>query len=215
MVSSTHTPPIDAPPTWDVARLFPNQGTWSESEYLSLTDGQSRLVELTDGHLEVLAMPSPAHQRIVRFIFQAMFAFATARKLGEVMFAPLRVRLRLGVMREPAVAFMKREHATRKGPEFWEGADLVVEVVSDDPNSRRRDLLSKRADYAEGGVTEYWIVDPAERRVTVLKLPPGDSTYAVHGEWVEAGTVTSPVLPGFELSVEDILRAATVDPSDG
>jgi Uma2 family endonuclease len=213
MVSSTRTPPHDAPPTWDVARLFPNQGTWSEAEYLSLTDGQSRLVELTDGHVEVLAMPTPPHQRIVRFIFQAMFAFATARKLGEVVFAPLRVRLRPGVMREPDIAFMKREHAHRKGAEFWEGADLVVEVVSDDPNSRRRDLFGKRAEYAEGAVPEYWIVDPAERRVTVLKLPPGTSAYEIHGEWVETGMVASLVLPGFTLPVEEILRAAVTDPS--
>jgi Uma2 family endonuclease len=214
MVSSTHRPlPNDAPPAWDIARLFPSQGAWSEAEYLSLTDGHNQLVEWTDGYVEVLAMPNFDHQRIVRFVFQALFAFATAHKLGEVIFAPLRVRLRPGMIREPDVVFMKLEHADRMGAHFWDGADLAVEVVSDDPNSRRRDLLGKREEYAAAGVPEYWIIDPAERRVTVLRLPKGAAAYEVHGEWVDTGTLTSPTLPGFTLSVEEILRSATVNPS--
>ena len=54
------------------------------------------------------------------------------------------------------------------GNEYWEGADLVVEVVSDD--DRRRDLETKRFEYADTGIPEYWIVDPQLGEVSVLKL---------------------------------------------
>jgi hypothetical protein len=43
-------------PAWEIARLFPNQGQWSEGDYLSLTDHVRHLVELADGKVEVLPM---------------------------------------------------------------------------------------------------------------------------------------------------------------
>ena len=45
--------------------LLPSQGNWSEEDYLWLTDCTSRLVEYTDGYLEVLPMPTDKHQSIL------------------------------------------------------------------------------------------------------------------------------------------------------
>ena len=52
---------IDAPlgaPAWRVALFYPAQGSWSESDYLELSDGP--LVEFDNGHIEVLDMPTNA-----------------------------------------------------------------------------------------------------------------------------------------------------------
>jgi Uma2 family endonuclease len=46
-----------------------------------------------------------------------------------------------------------------------------MEVVSED---RVRDFATKRKDYAEARIPEYWIVDPRDRRVTVLTLQGGE-----------------------------------------
>ena len=43
-------------PTWEVAYLFPSQGAWSVTDYLALET--NHLVELSEGRLEVLAMPN-------------------------------------------------------------------------------------------------------------------------------------------------------------
>jgi hypothetical protein len=41
-------PDSGAEPAWEVALLFPNQGAWSEEEYLALDT--NRLVEFTHGN---------------------------------------------------------------------------------------------------------------------------------------------------------------------
>jgi Uma2 family endonuclease len=184
-----------AEPAWDVARLFPDQGAWSEEEYLALDT--NRLVEFSHGYVEVLPMPTTSHQLIVAHLYGTLRAFVTARELGTVLFAPLRVQLWPGKFREPDVVFMLAQHAARIGEPFWEGADLVMEVVSSD--DRRRDLETKRREYAQAGIPEYWIVDPQQARITVLRLD--GATYVVHGEFPAGTQATSHLLPGFAVDV--------------
>lgn len=198
-------PDADGEPVWDIAWLFPNQGCWSVEEYLDLDT--NHLVEFSHGYVEVLPMPTQSHQLIVAFLYNALLTFARARNLGRVLFAPLRVRLWEGKFQEPDVVFMLAEHADRCSDEYWEGADLVMEVVSED--GRYRDTVTKRREYARAGIPEYWIVDPQEERITVLTLA-GDS-YTVHGEFKRGTEATSVLLEGFAVSVDEALDAAEVD----
>src|SRR5690349_13983866 len=91
-------------PTWEVARLFPRQGDWTEDAFLSLST--NRFVELNDGCLEVLPMPTALHQAIVRLLSRLLEEFVHKRKLGDVFFAPLPVRLWAGQFREPDVVYL-------------------------------------------------------------------------------------------------------------
>jgi Uma2 family endonuclease len=203
-ISSSRKPdpdPFAAQPAWEVARLFPEQGSWSEEEYLALS--ANRLVEFSDGHVEVLPMPTTSHQLIVAFLYGALLTFVTPRGAGTVLFAPLRVRLWPGKFREPDLVFLSAEHTSRIGEPFWEGADLVMEVVSDD--DRRRDLETKRREYAQAGIPEYWIVDPQQGRITVLRL--AGAIYTVHGEFLPDAQATSHLLPGFVVDVSAALAA--------
>jgi Uma2 family endonuclease len=184
-----------AEPAWDVARLFPDQGTWSEEEYLALNS--NHLVEFSHGYVEVLPMPTTSHQLIVLALYQVLKTFVSPQDLGTVLVAPLRVQLWPGKFREPDVVFMLAQHAARIGEPFWEGADLVMEVVSSD--DRRRDLETKRREYAQAGIPEYWIVDPQPARITVLRLD--GATYVVHGEFPTDTQATSHLLPGFAVDV--------------
>src|SRR5947208_7239106 len=131
-------------PAWEIARLFPNQGFWSEEDYMAL-DG-NHLVEFSDGYVEVLPMPTTSHQRIVLFLYEMLRAFIIPGKLGEVLVAPLRIKLRPGKFREPDILFMLRQNAGRIGEQFWDRADLLMEVVSKD--DRRRDFIINRQEYA-------------------------------------------------------------------
>lgn len=188
-------------PTWDIAYLFPSQGDWSEEEYLDLDT--NHLVELSDGFLEVLPMPTTSHQLLVGYLSRLVVAFTASSDLGTTLFAPLAVKLRRGKFREPDVIFMLEEHADRIHEDFWIGADLVMEVVSDDDKGRRRDLVKKRGEYARARIPEYWIVDPQEERITVLRL--AGKRYVVHGEFGKGEIASSHLLRGFTVDVSDAL----------
>ena len=193
-------------PVWEIARLYPAQGTWTECEYLDLNTNQR--VEFSDGYLEFLPMPTTSHERIIRFIFRLLDAFVVAGNLGEAFFAGVRVRLPGGKYRAPDIVFMSAEHRARIAEDFWDGADLVMEVVSGSASDRHRDLVEKRAEYARAGIPEYWIVDPAEGRITVLALEA--SEYVVRGTFVRGERATSRLVPGFEVDVAAALDCAGV-----
>ncbi|HEY1861543.1 MAG TPA: Uma2 family endonuclease [Gemmataceae bacterium] len=198
-------PPASRPgePVWGIATLFPLQGEWTEEEYLALDT--NRLVELSDGCLQFLPMPLPYHQLIVKLLYDLLNAFVNAHASGKVLFAPLRIRLWQGTMREPDLVYLRPEQLRnlKKPPD---GADLVMEVVSGSADDRERNLVTKRKEYARAGISEYWIVDPDERKITVLTLGK-KKTYRVHGAFVEGSKATSLLLPGFAVDVAAIFAA--------
>jgi len=190
-------------PAWDIAKLFPNQGEWSEKDYLSLDTNY--LVEFTNGYIELLPMPTIPDQQIVLFLYRMLWEFAKKRKLGEVLVAPLRVCLRPRKYREPDVVFMLAEKLAEQGIQYWENVDLVMEVVSpDDPS---RDYEKKRTEYAQVGIAEYWIVNPMQEMITVLALD--GETYQAHGVFKLGTEATSVLLNGFAVDVAEVFAAAS------
>lgn len=53
-----------------VCGVLPRQGTWSDEEYLWLTDRSRRLIEFTDGYVQDLPMPTFSHQAILAFLYR-------------------------------------------------------------------------------------------------------------------------------------------------
>jgi Uma2 family endonuclease len=182
--------------------LLPSQGTWSEEEYLVLTAHRNRLVEFTDGYLEVLPTPTDRHQSLLKFLFLAFCGFAEARG-GTVQFAPLRLRIRPGKFREPDLMLLLSATDSRRQNRFWLGADLALEVVSEE--KPERDLVEKRGDYAEGRVPEYWIVNPQTETISVLCLR-GDA-YEEAGIYRRGNSAASVLLAGFAVAVAAVFDA--------
>lgn len=194
-----HPFPQRGEPSWDLALMYPLQGGWSVENYLRLDTGL--LIEYTDGFVRVLPMPSILHQWIVRFLFEMFNAYVCRHELGDVFFAPLPVQLTPIKYREPAIVFVRPERIeTLKGQPV--GADLAVEVVSEGKENWERDYVEKRQEYAEAGIGEYWIVDPQEKKITVLSLE--GSQYREHGVFSVGDTATSELLVGIEIAVKDV-----------
>lgn len=199
-------PRAKSQPAWDIALLYPPQGQWNESDYLRATETTNQLVELRDGSIEVLAMPTLAHQRIVGFFYRTLLSYLAGNPVGEALFAPLRVRLWENTFREPDVVFVFNKNPNRSRDTYWHGADLVMEVVSGTAEDRRRDLVVKRREYARAGIDEYWIVDPKEKRITVLKRR--GKTYLIHAQARPGDRASSALLRGFEVDATDVFAAA-------
>jgi len=188
--------------TWEIAQLFPAQGHWSEDEYLALDT--NHLIEFSHGRLEIMPLPTQSHQLLVIALFELLLNFVREGQLGTVLLAPMRVQLSPGKFREPDILFMRAEHDDRRSDRFWEGADLVMEIVS--PDDPERDKVTKRREYAQAGIPEYWIVDPTNASITVLTLRGQE--YALHGEFVTGETASSVLLEGFRVDVSDVFSEA-------
>lgn len=185
-------------PTYAIVDLFPAQGEWTEEEYLALDT--SRIVELSDGRLEVAEMPTDFHQLIVVRLIAALYPFVVAHQLGHIRVAPLRVRLWPGKFREPDLVFMAAAHADRLGERYWGIPDLVAEVIS--PDNADLDRVVKKGEYARAGIPEYWLVDTEQKTVEVYLLARED--YVLSQKLEESDTLTSAQLPGFQLSLADL-----------
>jgi Uma2 family endonuclease len=183
-------------------QILPPQGEWSEEQYLVLTDHRNRLVEFTDGFLEVLPMPTDKHQNLLQFLFLAFFGFVQPRG-GKVHFAPLRLRIRPRKFREPDLLLLLSAADPRRQNRFWLGADLALEVVSEE--KPERDLVDKRGDYAEGRVPEYWIVNPQSETITVLRLRT--DAYEEAGIYRRGESAASVLLTDFSVAVAAVFDA--------
>lgn len=191
---------------WEVATLFPPQGAWSEAEYLDLTDHSNRRIELADGRLEFLSMPTEVHECLVQFLLFALHKFVAQAKCGKVYSSGIRLRVRPDKVRLPDILFLHKDHFAARHNRVWNGADLVMEVVSDDAKDRERDYKDKLVDYADAGVAEYWIVD-YERKLVIVHQLVG-TKYAVRGEYAPTQQAASLLLEGFSVDVMALFAAA-------
>jgi Uma2 family endonuclease len=189
-----------------LADILPPQGAWSEEEYLVFTDHTNRLVEYTDGFLEVLPMPTISHQNLLKFLFLAFFNFFEGRG-GTVQFAAVRLRIRSGKYREPDLLVLLSATDPRgQDNRYYHGADLVVEIVSKD--KPERDLVDKRVDYAEGHVPEYWIVNPLTETISVLTLR--EDAYQESGVYRRGEAAKSVLNPEFSVAVGEVFDSARI-----
>ncbi|MBA3945361.1 MAG: Uma2 family endonuclease [Herpetosiphonaceae bacterium] len=182
--------------------LGPLQGSWSEQQYLKLSDQTNHPMEFTAGSIEMLTLPTEQHQLMLALLYELLLTFIRPRG-GKVLFAPLRLRLHGGTFREPDLLLVLQAAAPRRQNRYWLGADLVVEIVN--PDAPERDTITKRHEYADNGIPEYWIVNPLDETINVLALH--GEAYTEYGVFQRGMTATSVLLPGFTVRVDDILDA--------
>ncbi len=89
---------------------------------------------------------------------------------GIVRIPPFQMKIGPGLPgREPDLLLVAREHLhSLKKTHLAGPADLAVEVIG--PDSRARDRVEKFYEYERGGVLEYWIIDPEEKRAEFYQL---------------------------------------------
>ncbi|MBP0035108.1 MAG: Uma2 family endonuclease [Roseofilum sp. Belize BBD 4] len=185
----------------------------SLEEFLNYDDGTDTVYQLEDGELVVMPPESYLNQRIAvaLLIYFAQIGIAPECLLikTEVVVSGMRPTLRV-----PDLLVLSEE-----GAQSLQGASrstislempppqLVVEVVSPGKENANRDYRYKLSQYQSRGISEYWIVDPMEERITVFVLVEGlYESREFSGEEV----LESPFLQGFSgdrtLSAVQVLR---------
>ena len=149
-------------------------GEWTVDDLQTLPDDGLRY-ELIDGILIVSPTPVPRHQQA---LLELAVVFRAACPLDmRVFVAPLdwqpdgRTSLEPDLLVVPKVAIGSKN--------IIGTPSLVVEVRS--PSTARIDRTLKFSRYAEGGIAQYWIVDPAEPSIMVYDLIDGEYQLTTEG----------------------------------
>lgn len=175
--------------------------TWDE--FLALPY-ETRNAALVDGKI-VVNPPNAQHELIVRNLSYAFTTWLRAvAGRGEVSTQqPVRIHGTRGY--QPDFMWYPPERCAPPGePAAFTGLPaLVVEVLS--PSTRTFDLIRKRGDYETVGVTEVWFVDPVNSRVLMCARVASDQPY-VDREVGIGDTLTSPLLDGFSVAVDELFR---------
>jgi Uma2 family endonuclease len=133
-------------------------------EYM-LRDEDEVRAELIDGEIVVSPEPTPFHQQISARLIGVLQEEARKRQIGS-WFPPINLVLSPHKLFQPDLSFFTADNK----PELTEPMvnalpSIVIEILS--PSTRARDLITKRALYADFGVGEYWIVDPDSESISI------------------------------------------------
>ncbi|MBN3896153.1 MAG: Uma2 family endonuclease [Nostoc sp. NOS(2021)] len=180
-------------------------------EFLAYDDRTDTRYELVDGELIEIPTESQENCDIAKFLLLELakhfLITLLAYKDIEVEVSGRRATCRLPDLvvhteeSKAALIGSPRHLITRDMPP----PALVVEVVSPGTENRSRDYRYKRTEYAARGITEYWIVDPELKQITVCKWVEGQ-----YEDTVLKGTATiaSDVVPDWELMVQQVFAVA-------
>jgi Uma2 family endonuclease len=165
--------------------------------------------ELIDGVHYVTPAPVLRHQQLLGRLHLAIGNFLEGHpEIGQVFLSPLDTVFSPWDVVEPDLVFVAADQLDILTEANIQGAPaLVVEILS--PTTRKRDLGIKRRLFERGGVREYWLVDPKARDLTVYRrLPDGSFPRVAQVSAGNDATLTTPLLPGFTLSLARLWRGA-------
>ena len=150
----------------------PKQGQWTYQSYAHLPDDGNRY-EIVNGVLFMSPSPNVPHQRIAFRFARYLATYIEDAGMGIVLMAPSDVELSAKNVLQPDVFVVLNAGLKKVKESHVVGApDLVIEIAS--PSTAIHDRNRKYHLYAQAGVSEYWIAEPASKTVEVLVLESGE-----------------------------------------
>jgi Uma2 family endonuclease len=114
--------------------------------------------EWANGEVVLMSPASNRHQDISDFLTAILRIYTEQHDLGIVRSAPFQMKLK-NSSREPDIVFVSKRSAYRLKETYLNGpADLAIEIIS--VESSERDRRDEFYEYQNGGVSEYWLIDP-------------------------------------------------------
>ena len=168
-------------------------------EFLEWLDEDTH-AEWVNGEAIFMTPISIEYQNLGRFLLSLISHFADLHQLGVVAYDPFQMKTGPELpSRAPDILFVANENLSRLEETYLNGpADLVVEIIS--PGSRGTDRGDKFYEYEEGGVCEYWLIDP-QRHQAEFYLRSEDGIYC-SAPISEDGIFRSAVLQGLWLKTD-------------
>ncbi len=179
--------------------------TYTYADYLKWTFDER--LELIKGKIfKMSPAPGSVHQRISFRITLWIGNYLTGKSC-ELFTAPFDVRLyRISKDDKEIITVVQPDICVIRDPGKVDGKgcigapDIVVEILS--PGNNKKELKNKYEVYEEAGVLEYWIIHPVEK--TFFKYTLTDGRFQSSRMLTIGDEVTTPILPGFSLSLDEL-----------
>jgi Uma2 family endonuclease len=146
--------------------------------------------EVIFNELSMSPSPSREHQKVLIKLTAILFEFLNQHPVGELFSAPFDVyfEAQQSVVQPDLFVVLNADQDTIKKNGVHGVPSLIIEIVS---TNRSYDTQKKRALYETVGVKEYFIIDPENKKTTLLTLSP---TGIYEQTYEEAGVLNSAVL---------------------
>ena len=180
-------------------------GKFTYADYITWTIEER--IELIKGRLfKMNAAPKSIHQRIAFRLYGELYNHLKDKKC-QAFPAPFDVRLPIRSKKNNAINTVVQPDIcvicdlSKIDEAGCVGApDLVVEILSKGNN--KKELRNKYEVYEESGVLEYWIIWPDEQTLLIYTLTEGK--YVPSRVYTNGDIISTPILPGFELDLEEV-----------
>jgi Uma2 family endonuclease len=170
-------------------------GDYTFDDFLALVEEDEK-ADLLDGVIYMASPESTDDNDLEAWLVSLVRGYSDELEIGNVYVSRVAFRITEKQGPEPDLAFVSKRRRRTIHRGFVGGPpDVAVEIVS--PDSVQRDYIEKRQIYEHAGVREYWIIDPAKRRATFLRLTRGKFREVE----LDGHIFRSTAMPGFWLDV--------------
>jgi len=185
-------------------------------EFLNWAIQEETYAEWVNGEAIFLPSVTSEHQELGSFLLTTIYLFVEKYHKGKVFYSVFQMKTApQGNSRLADLFFVANKNLSHLKKYYFDGgADLVVEITT--PESRARDRGDKFYEYEEGGVSEYWLLDPVRKQAEfyhrdengIYQLLPVDENGIFHsreieGLWLKVEWLWQSPLP----TVFDVMKA--------
>jgi Uma2 family endonuclease len=218
---TAYQPPTTTPvvtvrpsPTSGQTRKRVSEAEYWEKYYVDTRDHQ---YEWNNGYLEEKPMPDKVSFLMYKWFFKLLDNFLEVCPQGEIIGLEMAFRLVLPhktVIRKPDLGVVLTSNPVPLGPrdQSYQGIfDICLESLSySKPSEIKRDTVTKKREYAQAGVKEYYILDARDEgeETAFYQLTPSGIYVPIPP--TPDGVIGSTVLRGFQFRLTDLQRRPTL-----
>lgn len=147
-----------------------NKKTVSYEEFMEIYSKSNARMEFLNGEIYIMSSPDIDHQRMLGNLYMIFKEFFRGKKCEPFM-APFDVHFRKKDIKDPDVlqpdliVLCDLEDNINEKRRYTGTPALTLEILS--TSTRSRDMVSKLNTFMMSGVSEYWIVDIENKRITI------------------------------------------------
>ena len=198
----------------------PQRRRVSEAEYwekyYDYVGPEDHQYEWNNGYLEEKPMSDYVSFLMYKWFLKLLDSFLEVYPQADIIGLEMGFRLVLPhktVIRKPDLGVVLNSNPVPLGPfdPSYRGIfDICIESLSySTPKEVKRDTVTKKREYAQAGVKEYYILDSRGQQTRFYQLTPGGIYRPIPP--TSDGVMGSTVLPGFQFRLTDLQRQPSLE----